>query len=69
MKIKETEIARICTGTRKILNTDWPIETVAKRLQEEGKAPYWLVTYNVCNGIPDGSKRFATRTEALAELE
>ena len=66
----EKEIKRICTGISNILNTDWPIESFIVRVQESGrKRPYWRVTYNLCNGVPSGSKSFATRSEALAALD
>jgi hypothetical protein len=69
-RIHETEIARICTGTTNKMGTEWPIESYMSRIQEEGKTrPYWLVTYNLCSGVPTGSMRFATKAEALAELD
>jgi hypothetical protein len=46
------------------MNTDFPVVTVVERINE-GKRPVWIVTYNLCNGVPDGADEFKTRHEAL----
>jgi len=62
------EVATVTHGTINKMGTDWPIETCVHRIKEGTHKPYWLVTYNLCMGIPTGSKRFSTLTAAMAEL-
>ena len=68
MRQYHREIKRICIGTEKILNTNWPVESFLERIQE-GRKVYWQVTWNLTNGIPTGSTRFRTKAEALEALE
>jgi len=65
---EETEVKREQIGVRKILNTDWPIERVCKRVVEvygeRRKAPYWKV-YTVCNGVAESIRRYDRKSAAL----
>ena len=67
MRLEAREIARVCVGTKNIMNTEFSIESFVERIRE-GKRVYWLATYGLCNGIPVGSKRFKTQTEAVASI-
>lgn len=60
-------IATVQTGTRTIANTEFPVLDAVERVGEP-RVKYWLVIYGLCNGIPQSSRRFTTRREALAEL-
>jgi hypothetical protein len=51
-------------GTRKVLNTDWPIEAVVYKNGERE----W-VSATVCNGIADTAAVFATKREALEDAQ
>ena len=66
---EEKDIRRETLGVRNIMNTNWPIERVLKRVKpiyagkEKGRT-YWLV-YTVCNGTVSGqSQRYQTLREA-----
>jgi len=54
-------------GVRRVMGTDWPIESIVSREVHFGR-PYWLLTINQCNGTCSGTERFTTRKAALAAL-
>jgi len=64
---EKKEVERVFLGVKKELGTDWPRESVVHRIRD-GKRTYWLATYNICNGVPTGSRRFATKAEAVKSL-
>jgi hypothetical protein len=50
----------IQTGTRKIMNTDWPVENKVEKVGRK-----WRVTWGICNGTASGSSDYATKAEAM----
>lgn len=52
-------------GYRTIMGTNHPIIDTIHRNSIGRKRPVWLVTYGLCNGIPEGSRTFRTKWEAL----
>ncbi len=60
-------IATRTHGTRRILGTDWPVYDTLDRVTR-GSRPRWIVTRNLCNGVPDIAEVYRTRAAALAAL-
>ena len=59
-------------GTRTIQGTDFPVESfLVKSPRKPGGLPGgpWLVTIRLCNGVPEGTRRFKTKREAMAFLD
>jgi len=54
-------VASITTGHRRAYGTDWPIETAVYRAGPRR----WVVAFNLCNGVPSGTRVCRTRREAL----
>jgi hypothetical protein len=48
-------------GTRRVLATDWPIYD---RLQYDTRLGVWIVTYGLCNGVPDRAETYRSRAAA-----
>jgi len=65
--MKTREIARVCTGTRLVMGTEWPIESYLTRQEYFGKVR-WIITWNLCNGTPSGTEECATKKGALEKL-
>ena len=60
-------IREVQIGTRRILNTDWPVVDQVKR-EQLGKRVVWVVTRGICNGVPTGSESFDRLKDALQAL-
>ncbi len=58
---KKSEAIYFETGTRTILNTEWPIEN-----KVEKRGSRWMVTFGICNGTAKGSQFYKTKTEAIS---
>lgn len=57
-------IATVRHGSRLVCGTEWPIESFVDQV---GPKRY-VVTFNACNGVADGTERYRTKREALAAL-
>jgi hypothetical protein len=51
-------------GKEVIMGTAWPISSFVEKRDRGG----WLATYRLCNGVPDGSKIFKTKREAIESI-
>lgn len=47
-----TRIATRTHSARRILGTDWSVYDTLDRVNR-GSRPRWVVTRNLCNGVPD----------------
>lgn len=65
----EKLIASKRVGTRTIAGTDWPVENQVLRVAQPGRRVYWTLVMGLCNGVPRGSQRFASKAAALAAME
>ena len=61
-------IAQVEHGKRTVLGTDWPITSYLERVAGKGRRPTWVVTWNLCNGVPTGTTVYPTKREALEAL-
>ena len=64
---------RIVThGTRTVMGTEFPVESIlVKSPRKPGGLPGgpWLVTIRLCNGVPEGARRFKTKREAMEFMD
>ncbi len=58
---KKSEAIYFQTGTRTIMNTEWPIEN---KVEKRGRR--WMVTFGICNGTAVSSRFYKTKTEAIS---
>ena len=56
----------VCHGYRKVMGSNFPVESW---VEKEPGHRYFVVVVQNCNGVPDLTKRFATKKAALAELD
>lgn len=53
------------TGVRTIAGTDFEISNRIERVKISGQRPVWVITYGLCNGIPDSCELFERRKDAM----
>ena len=56
--------AEVTHGSRTIMGTEWPVYSFVEKLEDHN----WLAVYNLCNGVPSGSKKFCTMHAAIVAI-
>ena len=66
MRFIREEVARKQTGTRLIYGTEYPVETICHKIRDCFRSkPYWVVTYDLCNGTPRRDEKFTKKSAAM----
>lgn len=60
-------IAAVRHGTRLILGTEWPVESIVYRYLDRGRAR-WVLVERQCNGVSRRSEIFRFKWTALTAL-
>ena len=60
-------VSETVVGYRLVGGTDWPVKTQLHR--EEHYGVRWIVTRDLCNGVPLVAEEFRRRKDAVAEYK